>query len=477
MSAAPEHEGFVIELEQFLLGTLLLGQGIARVRSIVRDEHFIEPIHRDIFRAICDAQERSGSHEARFVAKLIPDGVGMALEARTGQNIHGYLGALAANTPQTAATIEKAAKAVVEQWARLSFAPLFERALAATADPGADPSIIARHVGTEIETVLSDVRGSGVRRSRFSIGQAAEAAIGAAREAHAKGGGITGLSWGLSDVNRLTGGMQRKDLILVGARPSMGKTSLMISSALATARAGHGIGILSMEMDAEKLTARALSDLSFNGHSPVPYSDIIRGQLDEQGFATIDEMGERLNKLPIAIDEASGSTFDIRAKIESMMEQFERMGWPRLECLMVDHLGFVTPSASYRGNRNNEIGEITRTLKGYAKEYGLALVLLSQLSRQVTQREDKRPQLSDLRDSGNIEQDADVVVFLHREAYYLDREKQTGDRELERVERLADCQNQLEFIIAKQRNGPVTTVDLFCDMAFSAVRNGDRRGR
>ncbi|RIY03495.1 DNA helicase [Aureimonas flava] len=475
MSVDPNGEGFIPELEQSLLGALLLGQGLARVRPIVRAEHFVEPIHQDIFGAICDAHERSGSHGVPLVAKLIPERVHMALKLRTDMNVLGYLSRMAADTVHGGSLIEKAAKAVVEQWARLNVAVHCEQIAIAARDPAADPSILGRQIGSAVEGVLSDVRGSGVRRSRFSIGQAAEAAIASARAAKEQGHGLTGLSWGLTDVNRLTGGMQRKDLILVGARPSMGKTSLLISSALATARAGHGIGILSMEMDAEKLTARALSDLSFNGHVQVPYASIIRGQLDDGQFAAVEEMGRRLDQLPIAIDEASGTTFDIRVKIETMMEQFERAGWPRLECLMVDHLGFVQPSAHYRGNRNNEVGEITRALKGYAKEYGLAIVLLSQLSRQLTQRDDKRPQLSDLRDSGNIEQDADVVVFLHREAYYLDRERATGDRETERVEKLAACQHQLEFIIAKQRNGPVTTVDLFCDMAFSAVRNGDRR--
>ena len=312
---------------------------------------------------------------------------------------------------------------------------------------------------------------------RMTAGEAGEIALDAARRAIESGGALSGVSWGFADVDRDTGGMQRRDLILVGARPSMGKTSAMMSSALVAARKGHGIGILSLEMDAAKLTARALSDLSLPTHSPVPYVDIIRGSLDQAQFCHIEEMNDRLRALPIEIDESPVNTFDIRMKIEGMLERFEKRGWPRLDCLMLDHLGFVQPGTAYRGNRNNEIGEITRALKDYAKEYDIAFVLLSQLSRLLTTRENKRPQLSDLRDSGNIEQDADVVVFLHREAYYLERaEESDADKDIERLDRLEREKHRLEFIIAKQRNGPVRTINLWCDMAFSAVRNGDRYG-
>ena len=161
------------------------------------------------------------------------------------------------------------------------------------------------------------------------------------------------------------------------------------------------------------------------------------------------------------------------------MEQFERAGWPRLECLMIDHLGFVQPSAHYRGNRNNEIGEITRTLKGYAKEYGLAIVLLSQLSRQLTQREDKRPQLSDLRESGSIEQDADVVMFVFREEYYVNNKKpREGTEEFFAWEaEMNRVHGKAEVILGKQRHGPTGTVELQFDAnitRFSNLAQSDR---
>jgi replicative DNA helicase len=157
-----------------------------------------------------------------------------------------------------------------------------------------------------------------------------------------------------------------------------------------------------------------------------------------------------------------------------MMEEAEDRGNP-LGLLIIDHLGKIKPSARYSGNRNNEIGEITDGCKALAREHNLAVIILSQLSRQVEQRDDKRPQLSDLRDSGNIEQDADAVMFLHRPAYYLERAEPTKlDERIEWQAKLAACRHRGELAIAKQRNGPCTTIDIHMDIACSAVRNAAR---
>lgn len=466
---------YVPELEQSLLGVLLQGQGLQRVRSVVRPEHFQEDAHRIIWDTICAAFDQSGSTGAAVVAKLLPQDLDEALKLSTGIGSRQYLGRLITGSVHTVASVDKAAKAVVEQWARLQFADRMGAIVAAAGDPAASVSKLIKTAGTDLEEIGSDLRRTASRRSRMTAGEAGDAVLAAAREAMKNGNALTGITWGYKDVDRLTGGMQRKDLILVGARPSMGKTSLMTSSALVAARKGHGIGILSLEMDAPKLMARALSDLTLMTHTPVPYLSILQGRLTDAELANVEAMNTRLHGYPIIVEEAGGNVFDIRMKIEAMMERFEREGKPRLDVLMLDHLGFIEPGAHYRGNRNNEVGEITRALKDYAKEYDIALVLLSQLSRQAAQRDNKRPILSDLRDSGNIEQDADVVVFLHREAYYLERTEETDqERDTKRLEMLAEHQNRLEFIIAKQRNGPVKTVDLWCDMAFSAARNGDR---
>src|SRR5690606_4339854 len=177
----------------------------------------------------------------------------------------------------------------------------------------------------------------------------------------------------------------------------------------------------------------------------------------------------------LLIEEQSGlSITDIRIKLETMMQKMEQAGNP-LEMLMIDHLGLIRASNRYSGNRTNEIAEMTAGLKSMAREYGIAVVLLSQLNRGLESQADKRPQLSSLRDSGAIEQDADTIIFLYREAYYLLREK-TDDpsKQADIAAKLLDCENKLEFAIAKQRNGPVTSIDLFVDVACSAVRNMER---
>lgn len=476
MSETREASEYVPELEEQALGCLLLGDGFGRVQGFLRPDHFLNPDYRVIFEAIGLAHERYGKTSAGLVAKLIDAERGKTIELRSHIRLPELLGRLVAASPYTAAGVERAAKNVVEQFARIRMADELERASLAARDPAADFAAIMRHVGATLDAIGSDARNAGRRRASVSIGEAARAAVEAAKSVAAAGNGLSGIPWGpLSDLDRITGGMQRKDLLLIGARPSMGKTSIALSVALGAARKGHGVGFLSLEMSAARLTDRALSDLSLSTSLPIPYSDIITGRLDEAKLVHLAQMGDRLDRYPIEINDSAASTFDIRSRIESMMERFRVMGWPRLDLVMIDHLGFIRPGSHYAGNRNNEIGEITRTLKDYAKEYDLPIVLLTQLNRQLASREDKRPQLSDLRDSGNIEQDADFVALLHREAYYLERSRSSDpDADIEREERLERTRHQLEFIIAKSRNDRVQTVDLWCDMAFSAVRNGER---
>ncbi|HUH57714.1 MAG TPA: DnaB-like helicase C-terminal domain-containing protein [Pseudomonadales bacterium] len=280
------------------------------------------------------------------------------------------------------------------------------------------------------------------------------------------------MSWGLTDVNRVTGGIHKRDLTLIGGRPSMGKTLSGLSTCIKVADAGHGVGFISLEMDADKLAARAVTDIAFDRGLKVPYQELITGQVNEEDIFKLRSANEKLHDMPLIIEEQSGLTLgDIRIKLEIMLQNFEKLGKP-LELLMIDHLGLIKASNRYAGNRNNEIAEMTSGLKSMAREYDIAVVLLSQLNRGLEQQADKRPMLSSLRDSGAIEQDADTIILLYRESYYLGREKSDDpSRQAEISAKLLDCENKLEFAIAKQRNGPVTSVDLFVDVACSSVRN------
>lgn len=472
-----ETYGFQAEIEASFLGILLhFGTGLTTVRSWLRPDHFLEPVHRGIFETITQVFDRSHSSKTPFVKKALSQDLRDAIAQRTGRPADDYLAHLTASVPYGLKDIERAATNVIEQAARINLADRCEEWADALRNPLAIPADVARLIGTGAEEIITDLRGSGGRRTRASIG---DVGVDVLRNiaASMEGKGPKGIPWGpLSDIDRVTGGMQRGDLIILGGRPSMGKTTVLASVALGAARKGHGVGILSLEMAKDAIALRCLSALTSADRlrGAIPYNDAHNGRLDAGQFAHLQDTNERLRDYPIEIDDGTASAVSVRAKIEGMLERFHRAGQPPLELLIIDHLGFVQPSAVYGGNRNNEIGEITRTFKTYAKEYQLAVLLISQLSREAAKRDNKRPQLSDLRDSGNIEQDADLVAFLHRDAYYLERERELeGDRELERLERLDACRNSLEFIIAKNRMGPTTTVPLWCDMALSDVRNGD----
>ncbi|CAB4326204.1 replicative DNA helicase [Brucella sp. 191011898] len=222
------------------------------------------------------------------------------------------------------------------------------------------------------DDILAHVRRGPRRKSQLSIKDAADNAFAAAKEAQERGSGLTGLTWGLRDVNSKTGGIHKRDLTLIGGRPSMGKTTVGLSTCLKVASAGHGVGFISLEMDADKLAARAVTDIAFNWDIRVPYQNVITGRATIEELEELQAASKRFEGLPLLIEEQSGlSITDIRIKLETMMQKMEQAGNP-LEMLMIDHLGLIRASNRYSGNRTNEIAEMTSALKSMAREYGIA---------------------------------------------------------------------------------------------------------
>lgn len=467
-------QAFVPEIEQSLLGALLGGGDHRATFARLTPEHFIEPAHSEIFRLAAASQEQYGTSDLPTVIKLASREFVQGFADRTGTPLASYLAGLVSSTPFDARNIKGGARAVLSQWARLGLKAEAEALAAAASDPTSNPAELARAVVSRADEIASHLRSGHRVNSRQTFAEAAQAALTASIEAR-RAGRLTGITSGLIDLDRATGGLQRRDLILLGARPSMGKTTLGTSIARFAAASGVGVGVFSLEMDAQKLTNRMLSDLAHQDGHRVPYQDMIAGRLSEDQTDAAAAALERYIALPIDFDDATGLTIaEIRNRTEIMLEDAQDRGAP-LGLLILDHLGKVKPSGRYAGNRNNEIGEITEGLKSLAREFDLAVLLLSQLSRQVESRDDKRPQLSDLRDSGNIEQDADAVLFLHRAAYYLERaEPADPDERIEWRSKMDACRNLGELAIAKQRNGPCVTIDLHIDMACSAVRNAAR---
>ncbi len=466
--------GYVPEIEQNLLGAILGGGDHRPTLSRIAPEHFVEPAHAEIYRLACAAQEQYGTTTLPTVLKMASPDFLQGFADSSGTPLAPYLAGLVSSTPFTARNIKGGAKAVVSQWARLGLKSEAEALAYAAADPSTNPAELARAIVSRTDEIASHLRAGSRANTRQTFAEAAQTALSASIEAkHRKG--LTGVTSGLIDLDRATGGLQRRDLILIGARPSMGKTTLGTSIARHAAASGVGVGVFSLEMDNAKLAARMVSDIAHQERARVPYQDLIAGHLTDDQEEAAAQALEKYHALPILLDDASGLTIaEIRAKTETMLEDAQDRGAP-LGMLIIDHLGKVKPSARYAGNRNNEVGEITDGLKALAREYDLAVVLLSQLSRQVESREDKRPVLSDLRDSGNIEQDADAVMFLHRQAYYLERaEPADPDKRIDWQADLDACRNRGELAIAKQRNGPCSTIDLHIDVACSAVRNAAR---
>ena len=283
---------------------------------------------------------------------------------------------------------------------------------------------------------------------------------------------------GSADLAKVIKGWRRGRFYVIAGRPGIGKSTTALSWLIRTAQQGHGVLLFSLEMTGQELAEIALCDLAYNHERRIEYRDLSTAiestQESENRFNRIREAGERFSKFPFTIMDRGGLTIaDIRAQAMQQMQRLEAQG-KRLEVIAVDHLGLIKPSGKYTNNKVAETEEISAALKALAKELNIAVVSLVQLNRGVEGREDKRPGLSDLRWSGAIEQDADCVMFVYREAYYLSRPVNDPIENQKREDKLRECRNDLEVIWAKQRNGPCPTVKFYCDMGCGVVRDLDR---
>lgn len=316
------------------------------------------------------------------------------------------------------------------------------------------------------EARLFSMAESGQTQSGFvTLRDSVMVSIQLAEKAFKTKGHVTGVTTGLRDLDKQLGGFHHSDLLILAGRPSMGKTALATNIAYNAARRwaetggkeGARVGFFSLEMSSDQLATRILADVSnISGHN------IKRGEIRQEEFRAFVEASQRLAQVPLFIDDTPALTISsVRTRARRLKRQHG------LEMLVVDYLQLLRGSGSRQSSDNRvlEVSEVTRGLKAIAKELNIPVLALSQLSRSVEQREDKRPMLSDLRESGSIEQDADVVMFVYRDEYYLGRsEPEPGtDKHLAWQERMAKAHNIGEAIIAKARHGPIGTVRMFFD--------------
>ncbi|MGA8172399.1 MAG: DnaB-like helicase C-terminal domain-containing protein [Methylocystis sp.] len=289
---------------------------------------------------------------------------------------------------------------------------------------------------------------------------------------------------GFRDLDAATGGYEPGTLWIVGARPGVGKTIYQVTSSLKVARAGakslrdngQGFGALaySLEVPERQICARYLSDLCYRPRAPLEYGRIARGQYSDDESARLAAAREKLAGPTLALDASSKLTLaEIGAGVRAEKAAMAKAG-ARLAVVFVDYLKFIRASDRYKGQRHYEVGEISAGLKQLAKDEELCVVLLAQLNRALESREDKRPNLADLRESGDLEADADVVVFLHREAHRILKSPEFRAGSAEAHARYAAVETEAELIIGKNRAGPERTVKLWCFPACSTMADAAR---
>ena len=461
-----------IEAEQQLLGAILTTNDIYdRVASILRPAHFYEPVHGRIYELA----------EQRIAANMVASPVTLKPFLADDEGLKelggaAYLARLAGAAISSFAARDYA-QMIYEMHQRRELmklgAEIGDRATRIEAQNTPAEQIVAA------EQALYRLAETGQSASGFqSFLTAVTDAVRVANAAYQRDGGLAGISTGLDDLDKKLGGLHRSDLLILAGRPSMGKTSLATNVAFNIAKAykrgklpdgsegavnGGVVGFYSLEMSAEQLAARILSEAS-----EVPSEQIRRGDMTEAEFRRFVEAAKALETCPLFIDDTPALPI---SQLAARARRLKREHG--LDALFVDYLQLVRP-ATAKDSRVNEVSEITQGLKAIAKELDIPVIALSQLSRQVENREDKRPQLSDLRESGSIEQDADVVMFVFREEYYAEREKPSDDKLDEMAawqDRMARLHGKAEVVIGKQRHGPIGNVELSFEGRFTRFGN------
>src|SRR6188474_3476494 len=464
--AAPHN----IEAEQALLGALLVNnEAFYRVSDFLEPVHFFEPIHQKIYE-LASSLIRAGKVASPVTLKtfLPPD-----LDV-SGLTASQYLARLAAEAT-TVINAEDYGRTIYDLAMRRSLIIIGEDLVNVAYDAPVD--LAPREQIEDAERRLYELAETGRYDGGFQrFATALTTAVDMAARAYQRDGKLSGLATGLADMDPMMGGLQHSDLVILAGRPGMGKTALATNLAYNIAKAWRGevrpdgrtesvdggiVGFFSLEMSAEQLATRIISE-----QTEIPSHRILRGEIDPSDFDRIAQVAREMETLPLYIDETGGLSI---AQLAARARRLKRQRG--LDLLVIDYIQLLQGSAKRaQQGRVQEVTEITTGLKALAKELNVPILALSQLSRQVESRDDKRPQLSDLRESGSIEQDADVVLFVYREEYYHQMRKPLESNRDKFAEWLAEADKvhgKAEVIIGKQRHGPTGTIELQFDAAVT----------
>ena len=471
-----------LQAEQALLGALLANnRAYERVSEFLAPEHFADAIHGRIFAAIarrCDAGQLADAVtlRAEFEHSGVLDEVGGT--AYLAQLVSAMVGIINAGDY---------GRAIHDAWLRRQLIEIGENVVNSAF--ASDPDLDAKGQIEGAETALYQLAEHDNERGFVSFDRALAQAVAAADRALRSSGGISGVTTGLRDLDKRLGGLHNSDLIIMAGRPGMGKSSLLTSIAQAAGRAflaearatdpnalpSRSVAIFSLEMSSEQVANRILADAA-----RISGDRIRRGDIAQRDFDRFVGSSREISSLPIFIDDTPGITL---SALRSRCRRLKRTNG--LALVMVDYLQLMRPATGQRAeSRVLEISMITQGLKALAKELNVPVIAASQLSRAVESRDDKRPQLADLRESGSIEQDVDVVIFIYRDEYYLNMRKPKAiafenpakheDALARWQENMEKVHNKAELLIEKQRHGPTGTVEVFFEGEFTRFADLDQ---
>ena len=462
-----------LEAEQSLLGTIILNnEYLSRVLEFLLPEHFYEPSHQKIYAQIIHNVEK---------VSIVANAITLKQFFENDENIKAIGGA------KYLSTLLASASGIfdIADYGRVIYDLALKRKLVMIGEDvvnrvyKTENNLSAQEQIEQAEANLFDLAEKGgngksdFRNISFSIKETLDKTVLARkRDSH-----ISGVSTGFTDLDKMLSGLQQSDLFILAGRPSMGKTAIAINIAVNACKYLNpnlddkknlkAVGFFSLEMSSDQLASRILSmECSINA------TKFRTGQLSENEWEVIATRSAEIAKMPFFIDDTPALSISaIRTRARRMLRK------NNLGLLVIDYLQLIRGSSSRSAeNRVQEVSEITQGLKAIAKELNIPVIALSQLSRAVEQREDKRPQLSDLRESGSIEQDADVVAFIYRDSYYKERLR-PPENEVDKFQKwkseMQQVAHKAEFIIAKQRNGPVGSIELFFDAEFTRFGNLD----
>ena len=450
-----------IEAEQSIIGSILVNNEIFdEINTIISNINFYDPMHQKIFSSIENLIYKGMLANPITLKNYFEN-------EKDDINVPEYLVKITKFSTSARQAIEYS-KIIYDMFVRRELIKISEQMIDNAKESNIDTS--GQNIIENSEKLLYDLAEKGTfNSSLIKFDDAMKQTIEMASAAYKNEGGIVGVPTGLRDLDDKLGGLHQSDLIIIAGRPSMGKTSLATNIAFNAAQniqnngTKSSIAFFSLEMSSEQLSTRIISE-----QSKIGSNDIRRGRISDEQFDRFLETSKNISELPLFIDETPAISI---AAMSNRARRIKRLHG--LDLIVVDYIQLMKGSLNNKDGRVQEISQITQGLKAIAKELGVPVLALSQLSRQVEQRDDHKPQLADLRESGSIEQDADVVMFVYREGYYLQR-KEPREATVEHAEwqaKMNEVAHLAEIIIGKQRHGPIGKVTLEFEERFTKFKD------